>query len=158
MSGTTWIKMGASLGFFAVAIGAFGAHGLKERMEGLGTAATFKTGVDYHMFHVTAILALGLFLKAPSRGPSLASTVAGWSFILGILLFSGSLYILAITGVKVFGAITPLGGVAFLVGWVAFALAASGPTPALPQPHVHSHVFDDADLAGDTRFIVETNR
>ena len=158
MSGTTWIKTGALLGFFAVAIGAFGAHGLRERMEGLGTTATFKTGVDYHMFHVTAILGLGLFLLTRTSQPGTASTVAGGSFVLGILLFSGSLYALAITGIKVLGAITPFGGVAFLVGWVAFGFVASSPTPALPQPHVHSTVFDDADLAGDTRFIVEKNR
>ena len=157
MSGTTWIRMSAFLGFLAVAIGAFGAHGLKDRMESLGTTTTFKTGVDYHMFHVTAILALGLFLMTPSSGPSMASTVAGWSFILGILLFSGRLYILAITGVKVFGAITPLGGVAFLVGWVAFGLAATGPIIALPQPIVHSNVFDD-EQAGGTRQTVETSR
>ncbi len=157
MSGTTWIKIGASLGFFAVAIGAFGAHGLKERMESLGTAAAYKTGVDYHMFHVTALLGLGLFLSTRASGPTTASTVAGWSFVIGILLFSGSLYALAITGIKVLGAITPLGGVAFLVGWIAFGLAASSPTPALPQPFAHSNVFHD-DLAGDTTLSVETNR
>jgi uncharacterized membrane protein YgdD (TMEM256/DUF423 family) len=113
-----WIRAGAILGFLGVALGAFGAHGLREKLTALGTSATYQTAVQYHMYHALALLALGLLPV------SRAATVAGWSFLVGALLFSGSLYALSLSGVKALGMITPLGGVAFLVGWAALAVAA----------------------------------
>jgi uncharacterized membrane protein YgdD (TMEM256/DUF423 family) len=125
MSGWNWVRVGAALGFLAVALGAFGAHGLKARLETLGTAANYQTAVQYHMYHALALLAVGLL---PAWRQEAAANVAGWSFLVGIALFSGSLYVLALTGVKALGMITPFGGVAMLVGWAALAVAAaSGP-------------------------------
>lgn len=126
MHGWGWMRVGAVLGFLAVAFGAFGAHGLKARLDGLGTAASFQTAVQYHMYHALALLALGMI--AVFR-PGTAVTVAGWSFLLGVLVFSGSLYVLSLTGLKWLGAITPIGGLAMLVGWAALAVAASGGVP-----------------------------
>ena len=125
MSGTSWVKVGAVLGFLAVTIGAFGAHGLKDRLDALGTAATFETGVHYHMFHTLAVLAVGLLMISRPPTSGRAENIAGWAFLIGVILFSASLYVLSVTGIKVLGAITPLGGVAFLVGWAAFFVAAS---------------------------------
>jgi uncharacterized membrane protein YgdD (TMEM256/DUF423 family) len=110
-------------------MGAFGAHGLKERLESLGQTANFQTAAHYHMYCALALVAVGL-LSLPDRASAavpalrLWTAVAGWSFLLGSLIFSGSLYILAVTGLRWLGAITPIGGVAMLVGWVALALAA----------------------------------
>lgn len=123
MSGGAWIRVGSVLGFLAVAIGAFGAHGLKARLDALGTAATFHTGVEYHFYHTLAIVMLGL-MCGPSRTQG-ASSVAGWAFLIGVLLFSGSIYVLSITGVRKLGMITPFGGLCFLVGWVSLFLAAA---------------------------------
>jgi uncharacterized membrane protein YgdD (TMEM256/DUF423 family) len=124
MTGNAWLRIGAVLGFLAVAIGAFGAHGLKEHLEKLHRAATFETAVQYHFYHALAVLALGLAV-GPHRAGT-AGQVAGWSFVAGVLLFSGSLYVLSLTDHKALGMIAPIGGVAFLVGWLAFAVSASG--------------------------------
>ncbi|MFO0909584.1 MAG: DUF423 domain-containing protein [Isosphaeraceae bacterium] len=123
------------------------AHGLKERLESLGTAATFQTGVEYHFYHVAALLAVGL-LSLHLNGPRTSLNVAGWAFLVGILVFSGSLYILGVTGIRWLGAITPLGGVAFLVGWVALALAAAAPEPkpAAAVPPAGTSRVDDSGL------------
>jgi uncharacterized membrane protein YgdD (TMEM256/DUF423 family) len=118
-----WLQVGAVWGFLAVAIGAFGAHGLKERLESLGQTANFQTAAHHHMYCALALLAVGL-LSLHGR-PGTALTVAGWSFLLGSLIFSGSLYLLAVTGLKWLGAITPIGGVAMLAGWVALAISAA---------------------------------
>ncbi|KKI86744.1 DUF423 domain-containing protein [Alkalihalobacillus clausii] len=104
-----------------VAIGAFGAHGLdgkiSERMM-----SNYQTGVHYHMVHGLGLIAAGLFaLKLGSSG---LVNGAGWAFLAGIVLFSGSLYVMALTGITKLGAITPIGGVAFIVGWVLLGLAA----------------------------------
>jgi uncharacterized membrane protein YgdD (TMEM256/DUF423 family) len=115
-----FILIGALMGFLGVALGAFGAHGLRARL-GPEMLAVFETGVRYQMYHALALLALGAL--APGIAGRLA-TVAGWSFTAGIVLFSGSLYLLALTDVRVLGAITPLGGVAFLIGWGCLAYAA----------------------------------
>jgi uncharacterized membrane protein YgdD (TMEM256/DUF423 family) len=128
MTGWNWVRVGAVLGFLAVSLGAFGAHGLKGRLESLGTGANYQTAVQYHMYHAMAILAVGLMV-GPFKG-STATNVAGWSFLFGVIVFSGSLYVLSLTGMKWLGAITPFGGLAMLVGWVAFAVAASQSLPA----------------------------
>jgi uncharacterized membrane protein YgdD (TMEM256/DUF423 family) len=125
MSRLNWVRVGALLGFLGVALGAFGAHGLKGRLDSLGTAAAYQTAVEYHMVHALALLAVGLLVNPSHRNPPLA--VAGWSFLAGVTLFSGSLYLLSVTGVRALGAVTPFGGVAMLVGWLAFAVAASHP-------------------------------
>ncbi len=115
-----WIVIGAASAFVSVAAGAFGAHGLKSRLTP-DLLTIFETGARYHMYHSLGLIAVGLL--AASR-PSGLLTGAGWAMVAGILLFSGSLYALALSGVRALGAITPLGGLAFLAGWALFALAA----------------------------------
>jgi len=127
-----WLRVGAIWGFLAVSMGAFGAHGLKERFRMLGEQAgglsaerleaNFHTGAQYHMYCALALLAVGV-LAETGRG-STALQAAGWSLLLGSLVFSGSLYILAVTGIRRLGAITPIGGVVMLIGWLALAVAA----------------------------------
>ncbi len=116
MKSIFWLRAGAISGFLAVALGAFGAHGLRARLEALGTAATYQTAVHYHLAHALALLVVALL---PARGK--ARDVAGVAFLVGTVLFSGSLYVLAVSGQKWLGAITPFGGVGFLTGWVALA-------------------------------------
>ena len=116
----TFMFAGALLGGIGVAIGAFGAHGLRGRLSP-EMLAVFETGVRYHMYHALAILATAAVLP---RIDGRAVLVAGWSFMAGIVLFSGSLYALALSGISTLGAITPLGGVAFLIGWISLAVAA----------------------------------
>jgi uncharacterized membrane protein YgdD (TMEM256/DUF423 family) len=111
----------------AVVIGAFGAHALKERLTP-EMASVFETGVRYHMYHALALLAVGW---ATARWASSAVGVAGWAFLGGIVLFSGSLYILALSGVRAWGAVAPVGGLAFIAGWASLAWAALRGT-ALP--------------------------
>ena len=115
----TFMFVGAVMGFVGVALGAFGAHGLRGRLSP-DMLAVFETGVRYHMYHALALLATAALVP---RLDGRAVTIAGWSFTTGIVLFSGSLYALALSGVTVLGAITPLGGVAFLVGWISLAVA-----------------------------------
>ncbi len=116
----TFMFVGALMGFVGVGLGAFGAHGLKGRLPA-EMLAVFETGVRYQMYHALALLVLGAMM---SRLEGRAVVVAGWSFTAGILIFSGSLYALALSGVTMLGAITPIGGVAFLIGWIALAIAA----------------------------------
>ena len=112
------------LGFSAVALGAFGAHGLRARLEALPDGVKrmewWNTAAHYHLVHA---LALGLAAWLAYRGAGVAASVAGWSFVGGVGLFSGSLYIMTVTGQTKLGAITPLGGLLFLVGWGAVLLA-----------------------------------
>lgn len=116
----TFLFIGALLGGVGVGLGAFGAHGLKGRLS-QEMLAVFETGVRYQMYHALALLVLGAMM---TRLEGRAVVVAGWSFTAGILIFSGSLYALALSGVTMLGAITPIGGVAFLAGWLALAIAA----------------------------------
>jgi len=116
----TFMFVGALMGFVGVGLGAFGAHALKGRLSP-DMLAVFETGVRYQMYHALALLATAALM---ARSDGRAVVVAGWSFTAGILLFSGSLYALAFTGVTMLGAVTPIGGVAFLAGWVALAIAA----------------------------------
>lgn len=120
MSPRLMLTLGAASGFLSVALGAFGAHGLKHRV-GAGLLAIFHTGVDYQAMHALALLACGLLaLHRPSRTLS----AAAWGFAVGTVIFSGSLYVLTLTGLRWLGAITPLGGTAFLIGWGCLVYAA----------------------------------
>ncbi len=103
-----------------VMLGAFGAHALKARLSA-EMLTIFETGVRYHMYHALALLVVGW---SATRGASSAVGTAGWAFLAGIVLFSGSLYVLALSGVRAWGAVTPFGGLAFIVGWIALAWVA----------------------------------
>jgi uncharacterized membrane protein YgdD (TMEM256/DUF423 family) len=116
----TFFVLGAASGFLAVAIGAFAAHGLKGKLPP-DLFEVFEVGARYHMYHALALLGTAW---AVTRWPGTATTWAGWLFVAGTVLFSGSLYALAVTGIRPLGAITPLGGVCFLAGWVSLAVAA----------------------------------
>lgn len=107
----TFLVIAALSGFIAVALGAFGAHGLKPHLSA-ETLQWFETGNRYHFYHTFALLAVALL-----RNDSKLIRYAGFAFLLGIVLFSGSLYVMAVTGVKILGIITPIGGLAFLAGW-----------------------------------------
>ena len=109
MKQTTVIRIGACLAFLGVALGAFGAHGLEELLVKNERVETWETAVLYNLVHALALLVLGLS-RVPSRGACL-------SFAGGTVLFSGSLYVLSLTNFTILGIVTPLGGVAFLVGW-----------------------------------------
>ena len=115
------LTLGAALAFAAVALGAFGAHALKARL-GPDMAQVWQTAVQYHGWHALAIVAAGLVLL--HRPDAAANAIAAWLFVAGVVLFTGSLYLLALTGTRILGAITPLGGAAFLAGWAAFAWGA----------------------------------
>jgi uncharacterized membrane protein YgdD (TMEM256/DUF423 family) len=113
--------LGAISAFISVTAGAFGAHGLRERL-GPSALAIFETAARYQMYHALALLAVSW---AVARWPGPWAVRAGWLFVLGTVIFSGSLYTLALTDVRWLGAITPLGGLAFLTGWTCLAIAAS---------------------------------
>lgn len=118
------VLLASAFGFSGVAFGAFGAHALRARLTP-ELLAVWRTAVEYQFWHALALLAAGLL--AMSR-PGTLLTAAAWCFALGVLLFSGSLYALCLSGVRGLGAVTPLGGVAFLAGWAALAwAAATGP-------------------------------
>jgi len=115
-----WLLLSAFAGFTGVALGAFAAHGLKSRLTP-EYLAVFQTGAHYQMIHALALFGVGLLaLHMPGRSVNLA----GGAFALGILLFSGSLYLLTLSGIGKLGMITPFGGVAFLIGWLCLGLAA----------------------------------
>ena len=116
----TFLLIGALAGFIGVALGAFGAHGLRSRLSA-DMLAVFETGVRYQMYHALAILIVAL---AAARLDGWLIRAAGWLFTGGIVLFSGSLYALALSGITVLGAVTPIGGLAFLAGWACLAIAA----------------------------------
>ncbi|MBS4190034.1 DUF423 domain-containing protein [Bacillus sp. FJAT-49705] len=116
-----FIILGALNAFLSVALGAFGAHGLEKMVEPK-YMEIWQTGVQYQMFHATGLLVIGVLLgKLPDS--SLLSW-SGWMMLIGIILFSGSLYVLTLTKVGILGAITPFGGVSFLVAWVLLIIAA----------------------------------
>jgi uncharacterized membrane protein YgdD (TMEM256/DUF423 family) len=114
------VALGAISALVAVAAGAFGAHGLRARLSP-DMLAVFETGARYQMYHALALLAAGW---GASRWPGAAAAWAGWLFVAGTLVFSGSLYALALSGQRWLGAVTPIGGVAFLAGWAALAWSA----------------------------------
>jgi uncharacterized membrane protein YgdD (TMEM256/DUF423 family) len=115
-----FLALGAVLALVGVALGAFGAHGLRATLSP-EDLATFETGVRYQMYHALALLAVA---GAAARWPGSAAPLAGWLFVAGILVFSGSLYVLVLSGQRWLGAVTPLGGLAFLAGWAVLAWAA----------------------------------
>ncbi len=115
-----WFAVGAIAAAIGVALGAFGAHALKTRVtEDL--LAVFEIGVRYQMYHALALLAVAW---GAERWPGNMLNASGCLFLLGILLFSGSLYLMALTGTRWLGAITPIGGLCFILGWIALAIAA----------------------------------
>lgn len=135
-----WLVSGAILAGVAVATGAFAAHGLERSLATLYPASDtrtiagltvpaswkylqdFKTAAEYQMTHALALLTVGLLSRNAARR---SLTIAGWSFLLGIALFSGSLYVLVLTGQRVWGMVTPFGGVLFLIGWASLAIGAA---------------------------------
>jgi len=142
-----WTTLGALLAGLAVTAGAFGAHGLSrhfaqkygtgEEMQVVTVAGqsiskaaryleVFQTAARYQMYHALGLIAVGL-LGAGATRPKKSLQLAGWSFALGIVLFSGSLYALTLTGAAWWGMVTPLGGALFIIGWIAMAVAAGSP-------------------------------
>ncbi|MEZ5558490.1 MAG: DUF423 domain-containing protein [Pseudomonadales bacterium] len=126
----SFLLLGALYGASGVALGAFGAHGLKARISE-AALATWSTAVTYQLTHALALLGVGIwlrFMQASAHSPAgtviTALGVAGWAMALGVVLFSGSLYALALGGPKLLGPVTPLGGLAFIAGWLALAVAA----------------------------------
>jgi uncharacterized membrane protein YgdD (TMEM256/DUF423 family) len=113
--------LGALLGMTGVALGAFGAHGLEAVLAANGRAATFDTASQYHLIHALALLAIGWLA---TRIPGRLIHAAGWLLFAGVLIFSGSLYVLAVFDLGVMGAVAPVGGALLIAGWGAAALAA----------------------------------
>jgi uncharacterized membrane protein YgdD (TMEM256/DUF423 family) len=117
----TWLLIAAVNGALAVAAGAFGAHGLQGRLDA-HALQVFETGARYHMYHALAIGLAAYAIRGASAG---AAQAAAMFFLAGIVLFSGSLYLLALTGARSLGIVTPFGGLSFIVGWAALAYAAT---------------------------------
>jgi len=117
-----FFSIGCALAFTGVALGAFGAHALKARLAP-ELLATFEVGVRYQLMHALALLVVAW---ACTRWPGKGANASGWLFIAGTLLFSGSLYALSLSGVRALGIVTPIGGVAFLLGWVCLMTAPWG--------------------------------
>ncbi len=115
-----WIRCGSLLMFLGVALGAFGAHGLKDTLSA-EARPVYQTAVLYHLIHGMALLAVGWLATLKPNSPVVRQ--AGWAFVIGIVLFSGSLYALSLTGIKKLGIVTPFGGLALLVGWLFLTLA-----------------------------------
>ena len=113
----TFAVLGVVSAAIAVALGAFGAHGLRGRVTP-DLANVFEVGARYHMYHALGLIGVAWMA---SRWPGVATNAAGWLFVVGTILFSGSLYLMTLTGQRWLGAITPLGGAAFILGWLALA-------------------------------------
>ena len=114
-----WVRVGAVLGALGVAFGAFGAHALKTRITDAHLLEVWDTAARYHLIHAVALVALGGLVGAPR--------FTGWAWVVGIALFSGSLYLMTLTGQRWLGAVTPLGGVAFIAGWLWLAWSGTSP-------------------------------
>lgn len=119
-----FIQTGALLGLIGVGLGAFGAHALRKLLDETGRAATFETAVKYQFYHALALVLVGVLIHLMTGSPAGHNALAlkwlnyaGWSFLGGTLIFSGSLYILCFTGITWLGAITPIGGVLMIAGW-----------------------------------------
>ncbi len=127
--GRTFLALAGALGFLGVALGAFGAHALKSRLAGLDDSAQrlewWHTGTTYQVWHALFLFALALLARAAEAVPSRLLATSGWLAVAGVVLFSGSLYVMTLTGIRVLGAVTPLGGLCFLTSWalvVAYAV------------------------------------
>jgi uncharacterized membrane protein YgdD (TMEM256/DUF423 family) len=116
---TVWVGLGAVFGALGVGLGAFGAHALKTKLSP-EDLAIFEISVRYQMYHAMALIGVGVVAM---RIDSTLLKIAGWAFVMGILIFSGSLYALVGTGVRILGAVTPIGGVALIAGWLLLAIA-----------------------------------
>lgn len=116
-----FILLGAVNAFLAVTLGAFGAHGLKNQLSD-DMLAIYQTAVQYHMFHALGLILIGVISVEAAQAAYLKG--AGWLLFVGIILFSGSLYCLSLTGVRILGAITPFGGLCFLLGWLMLSWVA----------------------------------
>ncbi len=117
-----FLQFAAISGAIAVSLGAFGAHALKEKLAESGLTGTFETAVSYHFYHTLALLGIGLIAM---KFPSFMINLSGYSMITGLVIFSGSLYVLCLSGIRWLGAITPLGGLALIVGWICLFIAVS---------------------------------
>ncbi|MBO0938856.1 DUF423 domain-containing protein [Fibrella sp. HMF5335] len=123
-----FLQAGALLGLIGVAIGAFGAHGLRAKLTAAGRMDTFETAVKYQFYHALALVLVGILMQQLANNPD-AVKYLGWSgygFLIGVLIFSGSLYVLCLTGVTWLGAITPLGGLFMIAGWALLFWAVKG--------------------------------
>ncbi|MDW0113930.1 DUF423 domain-containing protein [Sporosarcina saromensis] len=118
-----FIIAGAVNAAIAVALGAFGAHALKERLSA-HYLDIWETAVQYQMFHAIGLLAVGILMSSALLGPSTQLSWAGYLLLAGTIIFSGSLYVLSLSGIGILGAITPIGGVAFIAGWIMLIIAA----------------------------------
>ncbi|WP_234735453.1 DUF423 domain-containing protein [Tellurirhabdus bombi] len=114
-----FIQSGAVLGLLAVSLGAFGAHALRASLEASGRFDTYETAVRYQFYHALALVAIGILLQLPTTSLVAAKTYswAGYAYLIGVLIFSGSLYTICFTGITKFGAVAPIGGLALVAGW-----------------------------------------
>jgi len=117
----TFVSLGSGLAFLAVALGAFGTHSLRDRLSP-NSIQIWQTGVQYHLIHAVALVLVGIIA---GQNDSRAIRASGWLLTIGILVFSGSLYALAVTGIRILGAITPIGGICFLTGWGILSVTAA---------------------------------
>ena len=131
MNGKAIIMAAGLSGALAVGLGAFGAHGLEEILTKTGRLDTFETAVNYHFYHTLGLLLIGILALVRPNWKSLKFVV--WSFVAGIILFSGSLYILSLSGVTWWGAVAPLGGVGFIMGWLGLFYVALRNDQILPE-------------------------
>ncbi|TGD79749.1 DUF423 domain-containing protein [Hymenobacter wooponensis] len=122
MTAKVILQLAALLGALGVGIGAFGAHGLRNILEASGRFDTFETAVRYQFYHALALLAIGILYHVRPELRGLGTTA--WLWLGGIIVFSGSLYVLCLTGITKLGAITPIGGLLFIAGWITLLLAA----------------------------------
>lgn len=130
VAGQIPLLAGALLGAIAVAAGAFGAHGLKDMLASLGQSDNWETACRYAMIQALALVATGLLARLPSPPPSGLLATATWCLLIGTVIFSGVLGALALSGLKILGAIVPIGGVLMIAGWLALAVAAARLPPA----------------------------
>lgn len=126
----TFLIIGSLNMALAIALGAFGAHGLEGRLSER-MVQNWQTGAHYHLIHGLGILIIGLLFAVFKSHPPTLLSVAGWLLFAGIIFFSGSLYAMALTGITKLGMITPIGGVAFIIGWILVALFASKHLPSM---------------------------
>ena len=125
MTNKFFLQAGAVLGVLGVALGAFGAHALKPTLEASGRMETFETAVKYQFYHALALVLIGILLQNAAITSAKWYQWAGYSFLGGVFVFSGSLYTICFTGIKAFGAVAPIGGTLMIAGWVLLFLGAS---------------------------------